>query len=135
MIEIHRGVVHPWMCDDMGHLTTRFYIPMFDDGSRHFFAALGYTPDHLKAGLGFADVTTTQTYLSELGIGELVVVHGTVTKVGRTSVATRYTMTKLHDGTTAAEQTAVTVQFDLKARKAVPLIETVRDGAEALLAA
>ena len=23
--ETYRGVVHPWQCDVMGHLTTRFY--------------------------------------------------------------------------------------------------------------
>ena len=51
-IECYRGVVYPWLCDSMGHMTTRHYTAMFDDASYHMFAALGFTPDHLAAGIG-----------------------------------------------------------------------------------
>ena len=33
---VYKGVSHPAMCDIMGHMTTRHYIAMFDDGSYHF---------------------------------------------------------------------------------------------------
>ena len=42
MIECYRGVVHPWLCDAMGHLTTRHYVGMFDDAGYHLLAALGF---------------------------------------------------------------------------------------------
>ena len=28
---VHKGVAHPWQCDVLGHLTTRFYVAMFDE--------------------------------------------------------------------------------------------------------
>jgi len=34
---VHFGVAHPWLCDSMGHLTSRHYVAMFDDASYHFF--------------------------------------------------------------------------------------------------
>jgi acyl-CoA thioesterase FadM len=36
MISVHKTVSHPWQCDIMGHMTTRFYMAMFDDSSYHF---------------------------------------------------------------------------------------------------
>ena len=105
-IECYRGVVHPWLCDSMGHMTTRHYTAMFDDASYHLFAALGFTPDHLAAGIGLADVKMTA----------------------------RYRMSNLHTGEPAAELEAITAQFDLKARKAVPLLPEIRANAKRLLA-
>ena len=41
-----RAVVHPWLCDMMGHLTTRHYVGMFDDAAYALFAqATGAGPD------------------------------------------------------------------------------------------
>ena len=33
-IDCGLAVVHPWLCDAMGHLTTRHYLGMFDDAQR-----------------------------------------------------------------------------------------------------
>ena len=35
MIVVQKSVAHPWMCDVLGHMTTRFYLNMFDDASYH----------------------------------------------------------------------------------------------------
>ena len=131
-IECYRGVVHPWLCDSMGHMTTRHYTAMFDDASYHLFAALGFSPDHLAAGIGLADVKLTTTFAAELNAGALVIVHGRVIRVGTKSLAAHYVMRNLHTGETAAELEAVTAQFDLKARKAVPLLPEIRASAERL---
>lgn len=37
MLPVYRGVVHPWLCDAMGHLTTRHYLAMFDDAIYHLY--------------------------------------------------------------------------------------------------
>lgn len=134
-IECYRGVVHPWLCDSMGHMTTRHYTAMFDDASYHLFAALGFSPDHLAAGTGLADVKLTTTFLAELNAGALVTVHGRVTRVGTKSITAQYRMRNLHGGEVAAELEAVTAQFDLEARRAVPLLPEIRTSAERLLAA
>lgn len=133
-IECYRGVVHPWLCDAMGHMTTRHYAAMFDDASYHLFATLGFTPDHLAAGIGLVDVKLTTTFSAELKAGALVIVHGRVLRVGTKSLTAHYVMRNLHTGVTAAELEAVTAQFDMTARKAMPLLPEVRAGAERVLA-
>ena len=35
-IETWRGMAHPWNCDTMGHMNTRFYAAIYDDASFHF---------------------------------------------------------------------------------------------------
>lgn len=132
-IECHRGVVHPWMCDAMGHLTTRHHVAMFDDAAYHLFAAIGFSQDHLNAGIGLADVRTTLTYRAELRAGALTLVKGRLVRLGRTSLVAVYTMHEVPTGRLAAEMEAVTVQFDLAARAAIPLAADIRERAQALL--
>lgn len=131
--ECYRGVVHPWLCDNMGHMTTRHYTAMFDDASYHMFAALGFTPDHLAAGIGIADVKMTTSFLAELNAGALLIIKGHVTRLGTKSLTAVYRMENLHTGETAATLEAVTTQFDLKSRRAVPLLPEIRASAERYL--
>ena len=133
MIECYRGVVHPWLCDAMGHLSTRHYAAMFDDGSYHLLAAIGFTPSHVRNGVGFADVKAAFTYKMELRVGDLLVVQGQIVRVGGKSLTAHYVMKNLSNGVAAAEMEVVTVQFDLKARNAIPLVPEFRQRAEALL--
>lgn len=132
--ECYRGVVHPWLCDAMGHMTTRHYTAMFDDASYHMFSMLGFTPDHLASGIGLADVKLTTSFLAELNAGALVIVHGKVTRVGTKSLTAFYRMSNLHTGETAATLESVTAQFDLQTRRAIPLLPEIREGAEQYLA-
>lgn len=133
-IECHRGVVHPWQCDVMGHFTTRFYAAMFDDASYHLLAAAGFSAAHIGRGLGFADVRTTISYLAELKAGDLVVIKGAVEKVGTKSLTTRYGMYDVATGVVAAQMETVCVQFDLRARKAVPIADDIRAKLAGLMA-
>lgn len=134
MIECYRGVVHPWLCDQMGHMTTRHYVAMFDDASYHLLAAIGFTPGHLDAGIGFADMRMTIDYRTEVRAGVLVVVRGCPVSLGRRSLVARYRMTALPDETPVADLEAASVQFDLRARRAIPLAPEIRRGAERLIA-
>ena len=46
MILVQKSVAHPWMCDVLGHMTTRHYVAMFDDSSYHFlYTVFGWTGD------------------------------------------------------------------------------------------
>lgn len=131
-IECYRGVVHPWLCDAMGHMTTRHYTAMFDDGSYHLLAALGFGPDMLARRIGFADVNLNMNFKAELGVGDLVVVTGGVEKIGGKSMITRYTMRNLATGDVAADLVASTVQFDLAARRAIEVLPEIRANARRL---
>jgi len=35
MVLVQKNVAHPWMCDILGHMTTRHYVAMFDDAAYH----------------------------------------------------------------------------------------------------
>ena len=42
MMVVNKAVAHPWECDVIGHLTTRFFVAMFDGASYHFlFSVFG----------------------------------------------------------------------------------------------
>lgn len=135
MIECYRGVVHPWLCDAMGHLTTRHYVGMFDDAGYHLLAALGFTAAHLDDGIGFADVRHVISYRAELRTGALLLIRCGLTRVGERSLTALYRMEALPSGETAAEMEVVMVQFDLKRRQSIPIVPEIRTKAEAFLQA
>jgi acyl-CoA thioester hydrolase len=134
LIECYRGVVHPWLCDAMGHMTTRHYVGMFDDAGYHLLAALGFTAAHIETGVGFADVRHVITYQAELRVGELLLIRCGVLRVGQKSLTALYRMEALESGATAAEMEVVMVQFDLKKRQSMPVVPEIRARAEAFLA-
>ncbi len=134
MIECYRGVVHPWLCDAMGHMTTRHYVAMFDDAGYHLLAALGFTASHIENGVGFADIRHVISYKSELRVGELTLVRCGLARIGQTSLTGLYRMEALETGAIAAEMEVVMVQFDLKQRRSVPLLPEIRAKAEAFVA-
>ena len=64
MYLLHKGIVHPWFCDVMGHMNVRHYMSMFDDASYQLLAeAAGW---HVGAeawkGKGWADVNHSIDY-------------------------------------------------------------------------
>ena len=132
MILAQKGVAHPWQCDVLGHLTTRFYVAMFDDASYHLLHALfGWTgaSDH-EGNLGWADVQHVINYEAEVAAGELLEVSAWVTKLGGKSMGVRYEMTNVGKQERAASLDCTMVLFDLKARKAVTIPNDLRAQAE-----
>ena len=135
MIECYRGVVHPWLCDAMGHLTTRHDVGMFDDAGYHLLSALGFTASHIENGIGFADVRHVISYKAELRVGALLLIRCGLSRVGDKSLTALYRMEDLESGETAAEMEVVMVQFDLKRRQSMSVVPEIRAKAEAMLAA
>ena len=44
MVLVQKSVAHPWMCDVLGHMTTRHYVAMFDDAAYHMlYNVFGWT--------------------------------------------------------------------------------------------
>jgi acyl-CoA thioester hydrolase len=128
------GVVHPWMCDAMGHLNVRHYVAMLDDAS---FQLLGHVAgkDADPARVGWADVRMEIDYLHETAAGALVTVHSHVEKIGTSSIAYAHALSGSIDGVLRARAKVVTVHFDLTARRKAALPDDMRLRAEALLAA
>ncbi|MFN3472700.1 MAG: acyl-CoA thioesterase [Blastomonas sp.] len=132
MIETYRGVAFPWLCDQMGHLTTFRYVEMFDVASYHLMHALGDRPAAHTGELGWADVNHSIDYKAEVAIGALLLIRSGVVRTGRSSIVTQHVMSDPDGAVEHAVLTATTVRFDLVARKSAPLPEHMRTGCEAL---
>ena len=130
-----RAVAHPWQCDVMGHLTTRYYIGMFDDAAYHFlYQAFGWSGADAAQGVGFADVRHEIDYEAEVQAGDLLEISGRMEKLGGKSVTMIYEMRNLVREEIAARMMSVSVCFDTKARKAIAIPDEWRARAEAFAA-
>jgi acyl-CoA thioester hydrolase len=132
MIESYRGVAFAWMCDQMGHLTTSRYVEMFDVAAYHLADRLGLGLDSI-ARIGLADVRHEIDYRSEVPVGGLVMIRSGLLATGRSSYRARHIMTDATGSVEHAVMTAVTVRFDLAARKSIPLGRAVTEMAAPLL--
>ena len=129
-VETGRHVVHPWLCDAMGHLATQHYLRFYDDALYHFLSMLGPVLDVVDGGrIGWADVRHEIDYRAELQPGDLVVLYSDLIRLGNSSITHRTRMLKLGDGTLCSSLQATTVRFDLEKRAPVPIADTIRQTA------
>lgn len=128
---VYKGVSHPALCDIMGHMTTRHYIAMFDDGSYLFiYKVLSWTGEIAKTeNKGWADVRHIIDYQAEVAAGDLAEITAKLVKVGNKSITVAYKMDNLSKGQLAATLQSTGVYFDLLARVAIPITESIRHAA------
>ena len=133
---VYKGVCHPALCDVMGHMTTRHYIAMFDDGSYHFLHALfGWSGEQASIEKkGWADVRHIIDYQAEVAAGDLLEIDAQLVKVGNKSMAVEYQMRNISRNQLAASLNSTSVYFDLQARSAIPITAEMREAAKAFLA-
>lgn len=125
LIETYRGVVHPWLCDALGHFTTRHYTGWFDDASFHLLASVDGDQGP-EPGLSWADLRVTNEYLAELHAGSLVRIRSGFTSLGRSSIGMYHEMVTIHGDEVAARCWAKSVRFDLERRKSSPISDPLR---------
>ena len=129
----YRGTVYPWQCDHVGHMNIMWYVGKFDEGTRHFFHALGLTPQFLRANnRGMAAVEQTIQYKRELLPGDIVTVHSVLLEIKDKSVRFAHEMRKADTGEVAATTTLTGVHIDAIARRACAFPESVREKGAAL---
>lgn len=133
MMESYRGIAFPWLCDQMGHLTTSRYVEMFDVASYHLMHALGERTESRDTDMGWADVNHSVDYKCEVGIGALVLIRSGVLRTGRSSFAAQHIMTDPGRQKVHAVLTATTVRFDLIERKSAPLPDFLLTNAQAFM--
>ncbi len=131
MISVQKSVAHPWMCDVLGHLTTRFYVGMFDDASYHLLHALfGWTGASDDAGkTAWVDARHIIEYQAEVTAGELLEIRACLIRIGTKSITASYEMTILGNNETAATMEVIYVLFDLEKRKGLALTDELREKA------
>lgn len=116
------GVVQPWLCDAMDHLTTRHYVAIFDDAAYELLRLLGNdSAADRVAAMGWADVRHEINYRSELKALASYRVIARYVIPARTSLTFRLEMVDVNRDILAADMTAKTVRFDLKTRNSAPL--------------
>ncbi len=131
MIVVHKGVAHPWMCDVIGHMTTRHYVAMFDDAAYHLlYSVFGWAGASDPDGkIGWSDARHIIEYKAEVLAGDVLVVRSGLTRVGTKSITIFYEMTNLEKNEIAATLECVCVLIDLQARKSIELTEELRETA------
>jgi acyl-CoA thioester hydrolase len=131
MTVVHKGVAHPWQCDVLGHMTTRFYVAMFDDACYHFlYSVFGWSGSQDSKGrLAWADVRHVINYQAEVAAGDLLQVRACLTRIGGKSISVLYEMENLTRGEIAATQESTSVLFDLKKRKSAAMSDELRQKA------
>lgn len=123
-----RGVIHPWHHDHFGHMNVRHYAPFFDDACYHLWAALGIGYDAMLATHGVHCVTAQAStgFVRELVAGDLILIDGTVTRVGTKSATFHLRMLHATTGALHATCDVVEVFFDPVTRRAVVMPDAVR---------
>ncbi len=135
MHSVYKGVAHPWQCDVLGHLTTRFYVAMFDDAAYHYLHTIfGWTANADPDGrLSWADVRHTLDYKAEVMPGDLLEIRADVVKIGGKSLTVAYEMIRLGDNEIVATLESVMVLFDRQARQSESLSDELRQQANKFL--
>lgn len=126
--ETFRGVVHPWMCDQFGHLNVRFYAHVFDDSGFALWPMVGVGRLAFEAAGVHTVVARTETdFRAELPPGRFIVVRSAFERIGGKSV--RYVQ-ELRDADTDvvhAGQRVVEVFFDPATRRACAMPDAIRE--------
>lgn len=127
LVETFRGVVFPWHCDAMGHMSVQHQVPLLDNAVYHLLGFFGPVAGEIDGrNAGWADVSHEIRYLHELVAGDLLVLSSGILSIGRTSLRHRTILSRRPDAKPCTIMEGVTVRFDLRARKATPLSDRER---------
>lgn len=125
--ETFRSVVHPWMCDQFGHMNVRFYAHVFDDSGFALWPMVGVGRlSFEKTGVHTVVARTETDFHAELPPGRFIVVRSRFERIGSKSVSY---VQELRDADTElvhAGQRVVEVFFDPKTRRACAMPEEIR---------
>ena len=125
--ETHRGVVHPWLCDVLGHMNVRWYAHLFDDAEFHLWSIIGLSHATLKSkGIVTVIANTNTNFLHEATAGELLTIESAFTKLGVKSLSISQRMTNSENTVLIATQEVVGVFFDFNTRKGVAMPDEFR---------
>ena len=137
MVLVQKSVAHPWMCDVLGHMTTRHYVAMFDDAAYHMlynvFGWTGSSDDNNK--IAWADVQHIFDYKAEVSVGDILEIQAKLTKIGNKSITIHYEMRNLGNNDVAATLQVICVLFDLETRQSVAMSDELKELASKHLSA
>lgn len=123
-------VIHPWHCDQYGHMNVRWYAHFFDDANFSLWHGTGLDLRAMQAEGVHTVVAETKTrYLRECLAGEGYRIEGAFTELGSKSITSEFRMVNATTGAVHADQIIVEVFFDAESRGSV----VAPDGARSVL--
>ncbi len=125
--DVHTGVVHPWLCDQFGHLNVRNYSNLFNEGMFHIWArtGLGERVIMQHGGHGVAGITRT-TFIEELPVGSLVRTEGALVRSTDKTITFLLRMRHQETGAIHATLDSLEVFFDPETRQSAPIPAALR---------
>lgn len=133
-IETYRGVITQADCDHLGHMNAARYVGLCGDAVIALQTMWGVTPDDVRNGrrISFAVVRMESDFITEVQVGEAVVMKTAVLAVGGKSMLLRHQLLRA-DGVVAFDSQFRAVLFDLVNRRAAEIPPQVRAKAEAMI--
>ncbi len=131
-IEILRGVVHPWYCDNFGHMNVRWYSHFFDDAAFHLWPLYWGSHQKMLDKYGVHTVTAAAKiqFLQELVAGDLIIVDSALTRIGSKSCTFIERMVHVDTRKVHATYETTEVFFDPQTRKSTEIPVPIRQGLE-----
>lgn len=125
--DLHTGVVHPWLCDQFGHLNVRNYSNLFNEAMFHAYARTGLPQSVVLpcGGHGVAAIVRT-SFLKELPMGSLVAIDGGLTRASTKTLTYFCRMRDIETGEIHATLESLEVFFDPATRSSAPIPSALR---------
>ena len=119
----------PWGdVDGAGHVNNARYFTYFETARvEAYFRATGRTGTHRVEDLDIILASTKCDFRSQANMGDVLLVSAKPTRVGDTSFAFQYTITRKSDGTIIAEGESVQVCFDYEKQQKRRVPDALRD--------
>lgn len=132
-VEIGRGHVWPWLCDQAGHMNVHHYLALVADGSFQMRRHLDI-PTHPQGDLNFIAGAVQMRFLRELRSG-VYVVEGAITEITERRFELQAEVINAETGGIAAHVSCDNVCFDTATRRSAAMPEDWRARLEAMLTA
>lgn len=133
--EVYRSVFHPWHEDHFDHVNVRHYAPVFDDAVYHMWTVLGLPYSEMISEYGVHCVTAQATtkFQKETIAGDLVVVYGSIARLGTKSITLALKMVHADTREVHATYEIVEVVFNPDARASAEMPKRMRKQLESCL--
>ena len=125
--ELHTGVVHPWLCDQFGHLNVRNYSNFFNEAQFFAYLRAGF-PQSVAlthGGHGVAAICRTN-FMKELPVGSLIYIDGGMVASSNKTFTFFCRMHNAETGEIHATSESLEVFFDPTNRKSAVIPEPLR---------
>jgi len=129
------AVIHPWHCDQYGHMNVRWYAHFFDDANFSLWHATGLDLRAMQAEGVHTVVAETKTqFLRECLAGEGYRIEGAFTRLGERSIHSEFRLIHARTSHVHASQVVVEAFFDAEKRRSAPVPAEARSVLEPLIA-